>query len=267
MISILAINLALILFVMELLWLYAQKIQDVSFIDAVWPLGMVILTAATSAQMWAGDAGANSMTTHLILALVALWGIRLSLHLFVRWRKAGADKRYTGLIKHWRKGGQSFAMVTLTRVFLLQALLLYFVCLPAQIGIVTAPAAALTPLQICGAALALFGIAFESIGDWQLARFKAKAPPGAVMETGLWRYTRHPNYFGDACTWWGIWLVAAAVSWPAALTIVAPLFLTWTLTRWSGAPMLEAAMLKSRPGYADYIKRTSAFFPWPPKVG
>ena len=100
--------------------------------------------------------------------------------------------------------------------------------------------------------------------DAAAARFKATAAPGSVMQSGLWHYTRHPNYFGDACAWWGIWLVAAT-AWPAISAIVSPIFLTWTLTRWSGAPMLETGLRKSRPGYEDYIRRTSSFFPCPPK--
>lgn len=260
MTAMLAFNLGLILVLMVPLWLYARRIEDVSFIDAVWPLGMVVLTAVSWFQM-----ERHTPTATTILLLVTLWGLRLSLHLFVRWRKNGPDKRYTALIKNWRKSGQSFALVTLTRVFLLQALLLYFVCLPAQIGIAIAPEGPLSALQWVGVALSLFGTLFESIGDWQLARFKATAAPGSVMQSGLWHYTRHPNYFGDACAWWGIWLVAAT-AWPAISAIVSPIFLTWTLTRWSGAPMLETGLRKSRPGYEDYIRRTSSFFPWPPKA-
>lgn len=259
MTAMLAFNLGLILVLMLPLWLYARRIADVSFIDAMWPLGMVVLTAVSWLQM---ERPTPTATT--ILLLVTLWGLRLSLYLFIRWRKNGPDKRYTALIKNWRKGGQSFALVTLTRVFLLQALLLYFVSLPAQIGIAIAPEGPLSALQWVGVALALFGTLFESIGDWQLTRFKATAAPGSVMQSGLWHYTRHPNYFGDACAWWGIWLVAAT-AWPAISAIVSPIFLTWTLTRWSGAPMLETGLRKSRPGYEDYIRRTSSFFPCPPK--
>ena len=122
-------------------------------------------------------------------------------------------------------------------------------------------------LALVGAALWLVGILFEWVGDWQLARFKADpANAGQVMDRGLWRYTRHPNYFGDACVWWGIWIAAASAGWwVAAATVIGPLFLTFTLTRWSGAPLLEGGMKKSRPGYAAYKARTSAFFPLPPK--
>ena len=122
-------------------------------------------------------------------------------------------------------------------------------------------------LALVGFTLWVVGIVFEWVGDWQLARFKANAAnDGKVMDKGLWRYTRHPNYFGDACVWWGIWLAAASAGWwVAAATVIGPLFLTFTLTRWSGAPLLEGGMKKSRAGYAEYRARTSAFFPLPPK--
>ena len=118
-----------------------------------------------------------------------------------------------------------------------------------------------------GTAVALIGIGFETIGDWQLNRFRADpANKGKVLDTGLWRYTRHPNYFGDACTWWGIWLIAAETGLAGWISVIGPLFLTFTLTRWSGKPMLEHGLRKSRPDYVDYVRRTSGFFPLPPKA-
>jgi len=121
-------------------------------------------------------------------------------------------------------------------------------------------------LGLLGIALALAGILFETVGDAQLEAFrKNPANAGQVMDRGLWRYTRHPNYFGDALTWWGIYLVAAE-SGTAAWTILSPLFLSWTLMKWSGAALLERGLKKSRPGYDAYIRRTSGFFPWPPKA-
>ena len=108
---------------------------------------------------------------------------------------------------------------------------------------------------------------FETVGDAQLKAFRADpASKGKVLDTGLWRYTRHPNYFGDACAWWGIWLAAAEAGPMIALaSLPGPLFLTFTLTKWSGKPLLEKGLAKSRPGYADYVARTSGFLPWPPK--
>jgi steroid 5-alpha reductase family enzyme len=114
----------------------------------------------------------------------------------------------------------------------------------------------------------LVGIFFDWLGDWQLAQFKGNpANEGKILDSGLWRYTRHPNYFGDCAAWWGIWLATAGAGWNyALLTLPGPLFLTFTLTKWSGAALLEAGMKKKRGDkYADYIARTSSFFPWPPK--
>ena len=155
-------------------------------------------------------------------------------------------------------------------VFGPQALLLFMTSLPAQIGILAAASPApIGLLGWAGFALWLTGMVFESVGDAQLKAFRADpASKGKVLDTGLWRYTRHPNYFGDCCAWWGIWLVAAeGGAWVALASLIGPLFLTFTLTRWSGKPLLEKGLAKSRPGYADYVARTSGFIPWPPKRG
>ena len=115
--------------------------------------------------------------------------------------------------------------------------------------------------------IALVGIAFETIGDWQLTRFRRDpANRARVMDRGLWRYTRHPNYFGDACVWWGLYLIAAETA-AGRWAIVGPLFLTYTLLKWSGAALLERRLSRSRPGYAEYVARTSAFIPWFPRKG
>jgi len=148
-----------------------------------------------------------------------------------------------------------------------QAVLLYVTCLPAQLGVLASGGAGIGGLAMAGGALWLIGFGFETIGDHQLTRFRADpANMGAVLDSGLWRYTRHPNYFGDACVWWGIWLAAAEAGWPVALaSLPGPLFLTFTLTRWSGKPLLEKGLTARRPGYAEYVRRTSGFIPWPPK--
>lgn len=147
--------------------------------------------------------------------------------------------------------------------------LLFMVSSPAQVGILASSAPApITPLAWVGLAIYSVGIVFEWVGDWQLARFKADpANRGKVLDTGLWRYTRHPNYFGDFAAWWGIWLVCASAGWGYALaTIIGPVFLSFTLTKWSGAALLEKGLNKSKGDkYADYRRRTSAFFPLPPK--
>jgi len=203
----------------------------------------------------------------LLMAMTVVWGMRLCIHLLIRWRREGEDKRYARILRKDREKGR-FASATLTKIFLSQSVLLFLVSSPAQYGILEA--SSLTPisgLALFGLGLWAIGIAFEWLGDWQIARFKADPEnKGKVMDRGLWRYTRHPNYFGDACVWWGIWTVAASAGWwVAAVTVVGPLFLTFTLTKWSGAPLLERGMKASRPGYDEYKARTSAFFPLPPR--
>ncbi|MGB5078428.1 MAG: DUF1295 domain-containing protein [Sphingorhabdus sp.] len=262
--QILGVNLAVLMGVILALWAYSVRIKDVSFIDAFWAFGMVLLAWTTWAQ--SGSPGARS---HLILGLTTLWGMRLSIHLFTRWRAQGEDPRYARIMASvTEKRGWSWGKASLLSVFLTQAPLLFITCLPAQLGIWASDGGRtiIGPLGALGAAIAILGIAFETIGDAQLRRFRANpANKGKVLETGLWHYTRHPNYFGDACTWWGIWLIAAETGMTGWVSIVGPIFLTFTLLKWSGGPLLERGLKKSRPGYDDYIRRTSSFFPWPPR--
>ncbi|OHD04770.1 DUF1295 domain-containing protein [Sphingopyxis sp. RIFCSPHIGHO2_12_FULL_65_19] len=265
--SLLAINFAGLLGVILLLWGAAVTIRDVSFIDAFWAFGMVLLAWGTAWQV-----GADAPHAKLLLGLVSLWGLRLAIHLTIRWATHGEDPRYKKILAHMMETKKwGWAKTALVAVFLTQAPLLFITCLPAQVGIWASagdPVAGVGIIGWIGAAAALAGIAFESIGDAQLDRFrKNPANRGKVLDTGLWRYTRHPNYFGDALTWWGIWLVVLDLGWPAALaSLIGPIFLTFTLTRWSGKALLEKGLHKTRPDYADYVARTSGFIPWPPKT-
>ena len=260
----LLINAAALVTVILLLWRYSVRIRDVSFIDAFWAFGMVLLAWATWAQ-----SSAPGARSHLLLGLTTLWGLRLSWHLWTRWRAHGEDPRYAKIMGSViEKKGWSWSKTSLLSVFLTQAPLLFITCLPAQLGIWASDGGrtVIGPLGALGALIAVTGILFETIGDAQLNTFRANpANKGKVLDTGLWRYTRHPNYFGDACTWWGIWLVAAETGLPGWVSIIGPIFLTFTLTKWSGKPLLERGMKKTRPEYADYVARTSGFFPWPPK--
>ena len=257
----LGINFALLVVIMIILWLISIKIRDVSFIDAFWAYGMAVIASASFLQT--ETPGALAYT---IWALTALWGIRLGTHLFLRWRKEGMDARYKKILGHaMDKQGMSFAKAALLRAWALQIPLLFMVCLPAQLGILLADAEGLSLVSIIGAVIAVIGIGFETIGDMQLKAFKSNpANQGKVLDSGLWKYTRHPNYFGDFCAWWGIWLVAVPTGWPVWVAVIGPLFLSFTLMKWSGAPLLEKSLKKSRPDYVDYIKRTSGFFPMPP---
>jgi steroid 5-alpha reductase family enzyme len=260
----LAITFVAVIGLMALCWRHAVTIRDVSFIDAIWAFGMVY-AVAIAALLKGGPAG---LAGWALLALVALWGLRLGGHLLARWRRLGRDPRYEKIIGNaTEKQGMSFAKAAWWRAFGMQGPLLWAVSLPAQAGVLADAGGALPAWGWIGAGIALFGIGFETIGDAQLEAFrKDPAMRGKVLDTGLWRYTRHPNYFGDFTAWWGIFIVGIAAGAPW-WTVVGPLFLSFTLTRWSGAPLLEHSLKKHRPGYADYIARTSGFFPLPPKRG
>jgi steroid 5-alpha reductase family enzyme len=258
---ILGVNFAILCVIMIALWRYCVMINDVSVIDAFWPLGMVIIAASTFV-----NADGTLARKAVLFGLTALWGLRLSAHLFTRWRAHGVDPRYAAILgRAMQKKGWSFAKASFVQVFALQAVLLFIVCLPAQLGQIPSSPIQVGWMAYIGAAMALIGIAFETIGDAQLKAFRADlSRKGQVLNTGLWRYTRHPNYFGDALTWWGIWLVAAETR-LGLWALIGPILITWLLTRLSGVPMLEYRLAKTRPGYADYVARTSSFFPWPPK--
>ena len=259
----LLINAAILLALVLIQWAISVKINDVSFIDAFWGAGMGILAITSYFQV--ENPGALAF---VLMAMASAWGFRLGLYLIRRWCREGEDKRYKLILKKDREAGR-FAIAALTKVWLMQAVLLFLVSSPAQVGILAASEPApIGPLAWFGIAVFAIGIFFEWVGDWQLAKFKADpANEGKVLDTGLWRYTRHPNYFGDFMAWWGIWFVCACVGLEYALyTIAGPIFLTFTLTKWSGVTLLEKGMDRSKGDkYADYKRRTSAFFPMPPK--
>lgn len=259
--QILAINALTVVVAFTLLWAICASIRDVTMVDAWWSLGMALMALATFLQL-----GGGTDRRLLLLGLCSLWAIRLGGYLFWRWRDHGPDRRYVRMMEKAKESrGWSYGRASFWLVFVTQAPLQFIVALPAMLGQIPAEPVELGTLAYIGAALALFGILFESIADWQLTRFrKNPANQGKVLSTGLWHYTRHPNYFGDACLWWGLFLIGAETSlgW---LALPGPLLLTWTLMKWSGAPTLEFRMRKTKPDYVDYIERTSGFFPWPPK--
>jgi steroid 5-alpha reductase family enzyme len=149
------------------------------------------------------------------------------------------------------------------RIYLTQGVVMWFVSLPVQVAMVQPQG--LGALAWAGAAVWAVGLFFETVGDWQLERFRAEpSNRGRVLDTGLWHYTRHPNYFGDACVWWGLWLVAAS-AWPGVLFVLSPLAMTWNLAKGTGAALLEKDIADRRPDYADYVRRTSGFVPLPPR--
>ncbi|MWV26608.1 DUF1295 domain-containing protein [Aurantiacibacter rhizosphaerae] len=258
----LALNALALLAAVLALWVLSVALGKVSFVDSVWGLAMAGLALLS---WWQADA--RDLSATILMAMVLAWGVRLGVHLLRRFLRNGEDKRYTKMLPSPDDRG-AFALTALWKVWLLQAALIMLVSSPAQVGILAASGAgAIGPLAWMGMALYCTGIFFEWVGDWQLARFKADpANQGKVMNTGLWRYTRHPNYFGDACAWWGIFAVALSIDFGAVIwTLPGPLFLTFTLVKWSGAAMTEDAMRdKYGEDFARYTRRTSAFIPLPP---
>jgi steroid 5-alpha reductase family enzyme len=243
------------------LWLVSLRVGDVSFIDSWWPVGMVVLAWVSFLQ-----SAEPSPRRLLLVGLCTVWGLRLGGYLFWRWRQHGADRRYVTMLAAAKaERGWGFATAALLLVFGLQAPLQFVVCLPSQLGQFGKVSGAVGPLAAAGAAAAVLGIVFETVGDWQLASFKANPDNhGRVLDTGLWRFTRHPNYFGDACVGWGLFLIACE-SPLGVWSLPAPALLTFLLTRWSGVPTVEGRMRKQRPDYEAYVARTSSFVPWPPK--
>lgn len=260
-VQLLAVNAAVSAVCFIGLWLISIRLKDPSFVDSWWALGMVVM--AVTSFVWTGSRGSHAV---LLTALCTAWGLRLGIYLLWRWRKDGPDRRYVTMMgKAKEERGWGFATASLLLVFALQYPLQFVVALPVQLGQLHAPAS-LSPLALIGVALAVVGIAFESIGDWQLMRFKANpANHGQVLDSGLWRYTRHPNYFGDACVWWGLWLIAADTGIVGVASIVGPALITFLLTKWSGVPTTEGRMRRRKPGYEAYVARTSGFIPMLPK--
>ena len=229
-------------------------------IDVFWPLGFLAV-AVVGFFVSAGNESADSTQRLLLLVMVSLWGLRLAWHLAWRSRGAGEDPRYAQILRG-AKGGSEIAYV-LRVIYGLQAALLIFISLPVTVGMNTG--SPIIVLQILGAFIWAVGFAFETIGDWQLSKFGADpANKFRVMNQGLWAWTRHPNYFGDALVWWGIFIVAASGGW-ALLTILSPLVMTRLLTSVSGKPLLEKRMASTREGFAEYVEKTSGFIPRPPK--
>ena len=231
------------------------------YVDAAWGSAFALVAVVTAALTT--DHGDGWRRWLLVVCTVG-WGLRLSVHIARRGRGAPEDPRYAAMLA---KAGGNPAWTAFTRVYVLQAVLVWFISLPVQVGLVaTGASAAGTAAAVIGVALWLLGLGFEATGDWQLARFKADpANRGHLMTEGLWRYTRHPNYFGDACVWWGLFLIGVG-AWPTLLTILSPVLMTWLLTSGSGKPLVEAHLKKTRPGYAEYAARTSGFIPRPPKT-
>jgi steroid 5-alpha reductase family enzyme len=236
-------------------WVLGRVLGRYNVIDVAWGLGFVLVAWVAFVL----SSGHGDDTRRLVVALLVTVGAgRLALYIAWRSRGKGEDPRYAAMLE-----GSADPARRALGIFLTQGLAVWFVSLPVQVAMfeTSGPGA----LFVVGAVVWAVGFGFESVGDWQLARFRADpASEGQVMDRGLWRYTRHPNYFGDATMWWGIWLIAAQ-QWQGALTVLSPVLMTWTLTRKTGKPLLERDLATRRPGYREYVERTSGFVPLPPR--
>jgi len=245
-----------ILAMMILLWIWSLVIKNSSIVDIFWGVGFVIVSWFVFAMAPQGYLPRRQ----LIAVLATIWGLRLALHIGLRnWGKP-EDFRYA----KWREeNGPRWWWVSFFKVFLLQGFLLWIIAAPLIAAQTSGFPAIITPLDLFGVLIWIVGFLFESIGDLQLMRFKAtRSDHGKILTTGLWRYSRHPNYFGDAVVWWGFYIIAAASgSW---WTIFSPIIMTFLLRKVSGVTMLERTM-KRKPGYEEYMKNTNAFIPWFPK--
>ncbi len=243
---------------MLVLWLLSLRLRDASIVDIWWGPG---IASVVGLAFTVGSGNAHPRAA-LLVGMATLWGLRLGGYLL--WRNAGRgeDPRYQAMRRHL---GTRFSWLSLFTVFGLQGLLQWTVALPLQLAQLDAGTARLGALDAAGLALFVFGLLFESVGDLQLARFRADpAQQGRVLDRGLWRFTRHPNYFGDCTAHWGMFCVALATPWGWA-GVIGPLVMTALLLRVSGVALLERSIGKRRPGYADYQRRTNAFIPWRPR--
>lgn len=240
---------------LTLVWLVSIKLVNASIVDPFWGLGFVLLTV-----FYFLNSSGDDVRRILVLVLSSIWGLRLFGYLF--WRNVGKpeDYRYAQFRKQY--GAERYWWFSFFQVFLLQGFLLWMISAPLLAGqYFTNPFNVFDGLAC---ACWIIGFSFEAGGDYQLVKFKSNAAnKGKVLNTGFWKYTRHPNYFGDACVWWGFALfsVAAGSYWP----ILSSVGMTFLLLKVSGVSLLERNLKKSKPQYEEYIRKTPSFFPWFPK--
>jgi steroid 5-alpha reductase family enzyme len=239
---------------MFLLWLVSLVRRDASIVDIFWGAGFALVA-------WLPLRGTPVVAGRQLLfsLLTIVWGLRLAVYLAWRNLGRGEDPRYQAMRARY---GERFWLTSLPLVFLLQGGLIWIISLPVQA--LGGQTGGWRLADLLGLLLWMIGFGFEAVGDWQLARFKADpANRGRVLDRGLWAWTRHPNYFGDALVWWGLTVpvMAAGAPW----VIISPLLMTWLLRRFSGVPLLEKGLHQTRPGYDQYVERTSPFFPRPPR--
>ncbi|WP_137148406.1 DUF1295 domain-containing protein [Mycolicibacterium sp. CR10] len=248
-------SLAILVVAHGITFLIGRRLGRYNVVDVTWGAGFVAV-AAVCAAVGTGDL----FRRLLLLALVAVWGLRLAWHMVGKSAGKGEDPRYRALLRD-----DFSAKNVIRRIFLVQAAAGWFISLPLQVSAVLGPTpAALLPVLVAGVAVWLLGVVFETVGDHQLRVFKADpSHQGVIMDRGLWAWTRHPNYFGDACVWWGLWLVSVA-GWVSLATVGSPALMTYFIVYVTGGKLTEKQMA-DRPGFREYCSRTSFFIPTPPK--
>ena len=246
-----------VLVLMTLLWLCSIYLKNVSIVDNFWGIGFVLVTL-----VYALHVEVLYTRMKVVLLLVIIWGLRLSIHLMIRNSGKGEDYRYREFRQ--RYGAHRYWWFSFFQVFLLQGILILVISSPQYGVAIKTEANALNLIDYFGLFVWAIGFLFEAVGDWQLTVFKRDPEnKGKLLTTGLWRYTRHPNYFGDAAVWWGfgILAIASGAYWYSLGSVI----MTYLIIRISGVAMLEKSLVKKKPGYEQYIHRTSAFLPWFPK--
>jgi steroid 5-alpha reductase family enzyme len=259
LIPLLGLNLAVVATGMVFVWLLSLRLKDVSIVDIAWGASGALIAFQTFALT------DGALPRRLLLTgMVGFWGIRLAIYIARRKRGHGEDFRYAAMRAEI---GEGFAVRSLFTVFFFQALLIWIISMPVQLGQLSRVPATLTLLDFLGLGLWILGFYIEVTADRQLREFLSHPEnQGKVMDRGLWRFSRHPNYFGESLIWWGVYLVVAAVPWGWA-TVGSPILMTFFLLKVSGVPMLEEALAERREGYREYMERTSGFVLWPPRSG
>ncbi|MDX2000951.1 MAG: DUF1295 domain-containing protein [Chitinophagales bacterium] len=243
------------IFIYMVVWYLLGLIKkDNSIIDIAWGLGFIVVAYA---NIWfTGNTGTKQL---FLLSLVTIWGLRLAFYLFIRNRGVGEDYRYA----QWRRDWKYFNLRAFFQIFMLQGTIMWAVALPIMVCLAST-ASAMAWYHWLGLGIWLVGFYFEAVGDWQKYRFKTNpANKGKTIMTGLWAYTRHPNYFGESLMWWGVFLLSLGSSY-WYISLISPVLLTFFLIKVSGVAMLEKKY-RGDMEYADYQRRTNSFIPWWPK--
>lgn len=247
----------IIALMMVCVWLVSIPLKDVSIVDSFWGFGFGL----SSLGIFLLSDNTKSMAQTILLIAVIAWSLRLGGYLFWRWsQEEEEDRRYQAM----RKNRPLFWLQSLYIVFIFQGLLMWLIALPvthtlAFLHTTTEPVSA---LALCGLAIALAGLFIETLSDWQLVKFRANpANQGKILESGLWRRSRHPNYFGDATFWWGVWIICCAISPLAVYFVFAPAIMNYLIVKISGADLLDKILAKRKPGYQEYMERTNRFIP------